>query len=103
MIAIVFHAGSRIKFIDENLGFITRPSVGTYCKLYITKDGGKNFKQVNIPVINEAYDYYELPEFNNGILYVEIGQGNDGDYNGGDTVTYYSKDDGASWNLKEEN
>ena len=98
-----FSMGSRMKFIDTNLGFVTKPSVGAYCKLYITKDGGRNFEQVNIPVTNEAYDYYELPEFNNGILYVEIGQGNDGDYNGGDTVTYYSKDNGTSWSLKEEN
>ena len=98
-----FSTGSRMKFIDKNLGFVTKPSVGTYCELYITKDGGRNFEQVKIPVINEVYDYYELPTFYNGILYVEIGQGNDGDYNGGDTVTYYSKDNGANWFLKEEN
>ena len=98
-----FSTVSRMKFIDKNLGFITRPSVGTYCELYITKDGGKNFEQVKIPVINEVYDYYELPTFNNGVLYVEIGQGSDGEYNGGDSITYYSKDDGASWILKEEN
>ncbi len=92
-----------MKFIDKNLGFITRPSVGTHCELYITKDGGRNFKKIEIPVENEVYDYYELPTFNNGILYVEIGQGSDGDYNGGDTVTYYSKDDGDTWIPKEEN
>ncbi len=95
-----FSTGSRMKFIDENVGFVTRPYAGTSCKLYITKDGGENFEEVKIPVTNEVYDYYELPEFNNGMLYVEIGQGNAGDYNGGDTVTYYSKDNGDTWNLK---
>ena len=48
----------------------------------------------------EIYDYYNLPELESGRLTIEVGQGTDGDYNGGNTVKFYSDDNGISW--KEE-
>lgn len=108
-----FKKGSQIKFFNENLGFLIIPRNEYSCNLYITKDGGLNFEEVKVDFkdlnnkleetnLEEIYDYYNLPTIDKGTLYVEINQGEDGDYNGGDSVTYYSNDNGTSWSLKLE-
>ena len=41
----------------------------------------------------EIYDYYELPTKEGETYYLEIGQGSDGDYNGGDSIKFeFQKD-----------
>ena len=101
----VFKRGSIIKFIDENLGFITMPDANGYTsELYITKDGGVSFTRMNVQQTEEdssIYDYYELPEQDNdGTLTLEVGQGSDGDYEGGNSKIYYSNDNGNTWSYK---
>ena len=101
----VFKRGSSIKFIDENLGFITMPDANGYTsELYITKDGGVSFTRMNVQQTEEdssIYDYYELPEQDNdGTLTLEVGQGSDGDYEGGNSKIYYSNDNGNTWSYK---
>lgn len=112
----IFRTSSQIRFFNENLGFVTMPlSGGMQCELYITKDSCKTFEKLKVPegkldenVMNPAnlswndiYDTYNLPTIKDGILYLEVGQGADGDYNGGDTKLYISNDDGKTWSLKE--
>ena len=72
---------------------------GNYSKLYITKNGGSTFELLEIEQ-NNVYDYYNIPTYKNGILTLEIGQGNDGDYNGGDSKTYISTNKGSTWELQ---
>ena len=103
----VFRRGSKIRFFDENLGFLTMPEItGNESVLYITRDGGKSFTRLNIQQTQEGrniYDYYELPKReDNGTLTLEVGQGSDGDYNGGNSKIYYSRDEGNTWEFKGE-
>ncbi len=58
----------------------------------------KHFQKVNI-LESDIYDYYNLPTIENEKMYLEIGQGSDGDYNGGDSKKYCSEDKGNSWNI----
>ena len=92
-----FKTGSHIYFINENIGFLTMPNIsGEYCKLYITKNGGHDFEELNISN-NQIYDFYNLPTIENGVLTLEISQGSDGDYNGGDSLMFISNDNANSW------
>ncbi|MCR1898848.1 hypothetical protein NSA47_07600 [Irregularibacter muris] len=101
-----------ITFIDEDLGFIALShSGGDNGELYRTEDGGTSYKKVSIPSIEvplteekkyNPFDYPEMPYEENGILYLLIGQGQDGDYNGGIKALYQSKDDGKTWEYVEE-
>ena len=87
------------EFIDENTGFLTMPLTGgENSDLYITRDCGKTFSKVTI-LESDIYDYYNLPTIENEKMYLEIGQGSDGDYNGGDSKKYCSEDKGNSWNI----
>lgn len=99
-----FNVGSKIKFINENIGFVTMPiSSGDSSELYISNDGGKTFSKLDL-IKNQndskIYDYYNLPIIDGDNVYVNIDQGADGDYNGGDTKTFYSNKDCENWNLK---
>ncbi len=92
-----FKTGSHIYFVNENIGFLTMPNTsGEYCKLYITKNGGHNFEELNISN-NQIYDFYNLPTIENGVLTLEISQGSDGDYNGGDSLIFISNDNANTW------
>ena len=94
-----FKTSSQIKFIDENTGFLTMPLTGgENSDLYITRDCGKTFSKVTV-LESDIYDYYNLPTIENEKMYLEIGQGSDGDYNGGDSKKYCSEDNGNSWNI----
>lgn len=96
-----FSRASKIKFINEEIGFLTMPfDSERQCEIYITRDGGYNFEKLEL-VNSEIYDYYNLPTVEDNILYLKISQGADGDYNGGDTVVYYSKDCGENWDLQQ--
>lgn len=95
----VFKTSSQIKFIDENIGFLTMPiTSGESCELYITKNGGNTFSKLNIAE-NNNYDYYHLPTQENGKIYIKITQGTDGD--NGDYKIYCSNDNGNEWELLE--
>ena len=101
----IFRRRSKIKFFDENLGFLTMPDAnGNTCELYSTKDGGVSFTRMNVQQTEEdinIYDYYELPEKEkNGILELEVGQGSDGDYEGGNSKIFTSADNGNTWEFK---
>lgn len=97
----IFKRFSQIKFVDENIGFLTMPSAGgENSELYITKDGGNSFSKLEI-IESDIYDYYNLPIFEEGVLSIKITQGSDGDYNGGDYKIYYSKDYGNKWSLEK--
>lgn len=90
-------ANSNIKFIKGNIGFYTEPSAAeTESKLYMTSDSGKTWNLVSI-IESDIYDYYNIPEQEGEHLKLVISQGNDGDYNGGDTKEYYSDDYGSTW------
>ena len=96
----IFKRSSQIKFINENIGFLTMPSVGGESSdLYITKDGGNSFNKLEI-MENNIYDFYNLPIVEDGVLSIKITQGSDGDYNGGDYKVYYSKDNCDNWSLE---
>jgi len=97
----IFKRSSQIKFVNENIGFLTMPSTGgENSELYITKDGGSSFSKLEI-IESDIYDYYNLPIFEEGVLSIKITQGSDGDYNGGDYKVYYSEDYGNKWSLEK--
>ena len=99
----IFKTSSKIKFINENIGFLTMPVTGgEKSELYITKDGGVSFEKLEI-IQSDIYDYYNLPTFENNTLYIKITQGSDGDYNGGDYKEYYSLNNGVDWTIKNNN
>lgn len=101
-----------ITFIDEKLGFIGLSHGGsTYADLYRTTDSGGTFEKVELPTIEvpltdtekyAPFDFPEMPYEENGSLFLLIGQGEDGDHNGGSKVLYRSTDDGATWEYVEE-
>lgn len=104
-----------ISFINEQLGFtcLTR-SGGSYGTLYRTEDGGKSFAEVLYPsakaVLSDGtyYNPFVMPEKvyqEGGILYMEVGQGPDGDYYGEAGYChglYRSLDEGLTWEFVEE-
>lgn len=93
-----FRSGSQLLVINENIAFVTMPyASGDDSDLYYSEDGGINFTKVTLSD-DQIYDYYHLPTIEDGKLYLEVGQGNDGDYNGGDSKKYCSEDNGKTWN-----
>lgn len=93
-----FRSGSQLLFVNENIAFVTMPyASGDDSDLYYSEDGGINFTKVTLSD-EQIYDYYYLPTIEDGKLYLEVGQGNDGDYNGGDSKKYCSEDKGKTWN-----
>lgn len=93
-----FRSGSQLLVINENIAFVTMPyASGDDSDLYYSEDGGINFTKVTLSD-EQIYDYYYLPTIEDGKLYLEVGQGNDGDYNGGDYKKYCSQDNGRTWN-----
>ena len=92
-----FRSGSQLLFVNENIAFITMPyASGDDSDIYYSEDGGINFTKVTLSD-EQIYDYYYLPTIKNGKLYLEVDQGNDGDYNGGDSKKYCSEDNGKTW------
>ena len=93
-----FRSGSQLLFVNENIAFVTMPyASGDDSDLYYSEDGGISFTKVTLSD-EQIYDYYHLPTIEDGKLYLEVGQGNDGDYNGGDSKKYCSEDNGKTWN-----
>ena len=98
---------SGITFMDESLGFVgLSHSGGSYADLYRTTDGGISFETVELPTIEvpltdtekyAPFDFPEMPYKESDSLFIQVGQGQDGDYNGGSKALYQSKDNGETW------
>lgn len=96
-----------ITFINNDLGFIgLSHSGGSYGQLYRTDNGGHSYEKVEIPSIevtlsnNEKYNPFDFPQMPyevNDKLYLIVGQGQDGDYEGGTKAMYESLDKGNTW------
>lgn len=103
---------SGIYFIDENTGFISiSRNGGTTAELYRTEDGGKSFGKIEIESksvkLNNGvsfipFDFPNAPYEKDGELYLNMGQGADGDYNGNSSLLYTSKDKGKTWECLKE-
>ncbi|QXE20850.1 hypothetical protein [Clostridium sp. 001] len=101
-----------ITFLNNKLGFLCLSySGGSKGQLYRTEDGGRSYKKVNFPEMKvtlnggEMYNPFDLPGMpyeKDGSLNVLVGQGSDGDYNGGCKALYQSKDNGVTWQYLEE-
>ena len=83
---------------------------GDSCELYVTNNGGITFNKVEVGYVElentdfkwiDIYDYYNMPIKNDYIYYLEISQGADGDYNGGDVKKYQSYDNGITWTSED--
>ena len=100
-----------ITFLNEDLGFSCLAySAGSQGNLYRTEDGGSSWEVVEYPSSNVKlsdgtyYNPFVMPEKvyeENGILYMEAGQGTDGDYYDPDLGfchgLYQSGDLGVNW------
>lgn len=103
---------SGITFINDKIGFLgLSHSGGSNGELYRTEDGGVSYKKVDIPVYEvkldsgEAmtpFDFPAMPSEKDGTLNMLVGQGADGDYNGGCSALYQSKDKGKTWEFIKE-
>ncbi|AFQ44365.1 BNR/Asp-box repeat protein [Desulfosporosinus meridiei DSM 13257] len=98
-------------FIGENLGFMSYPKIdGAETNLYRTEDGGKSFAPIIIPAVKESwmgttlepFIQPETPYFEEGQLFLLVGQGPQGDYMGGTVSAKYKSDDqGKTWYFVE--
>lgn len=89
-------------------------SGGTYGSLYRTEDGGRTFETVEYPSAKAKlsdgtyYNPFVMPERiyeEDGKLYMEVGQGPDGDYYGEEGFCnglYESEDNGKTWTYVKE-
>lgn len=105
-------AGGSIEFtfINEALGFATLShNGGDEAVLYVTKDGGKSYNEVTLkgnPEVTlfdktyQPYDFPQMPYIEKDTLVLLVGQGADGDYDGGDAnkvARFVSSDLGTSF------
>lgn len=104
-----------LTFIDEKLGFSCLAySAGAYGSLYRTEDGGSSWQVVEYPYVSEKlsdgtyYNPYVMPEKvyeEDGVLFMEVGQGSDGDFYDAELGfchgMYRSVDQGLKWEFVE--
>ena len=101
-------------FIDDQLGFAClAKSAGSFGHLYCTRDGGETFEMIEYPeyevfLANGAsFNPFVMPEGvyeEGGLLYLEVGQGADGDYYNEEGFCYgryISADRGKTWEFLE--
>ena len=101
-------------FLDESFGFASLMyNGGDEAVLYVTKDGGDSYRPVVIEGYTvtlengdtyDPYDYPRMPYEEDGRLFLQCGQGADGDYAGGDTAglaLYESMDGGDTFVFRE--
>lgn len=106
--------GIDFTFLDENFGFATLAhNGGDEAVLYVTENGGDTYQLVVMEGYTvtlddgytyNPYDYPQMPYEENGTLYVLCGQGEDGDYAGGDDAglaLYQSADGGHIFTFVE--
>jgi photosystem II stability/assembly factor-like uncharacterized protein len=98
-------------FVDENLGFMSYPKIeGAETNFYRTEDGGKTFESIKLPVNKqewmgstfEPFIQPETPYVEDGELFLLVGQGQQGDFKGGNVMAKYkSEDRGKTWSFVE--
>ncbi len=101
-------------FLKEKFGFATLThGGGDSAELYVTEDGGKTYREAvmegyTVTLENgytyNPYDYPQMPYEEDGVIYVRCGQGQDGDYAGGDAAgkaLYQSMDGGYTFTFVE--
>lgn len=106
--------GIDFTFLDEASGFATLAhNGGDEADLYMTEDGGDTWQIVVLEGYTvtledgytyNPYDFPQMPYEQDGTLYVLCGQGEDGDYNGGDSAglaLYQSVDGGHTFTFLE--
>lgn len=96
-------------FFDEELGFAgLSHEGGSRAELYRTEDGGITFEKISLPKVEvelsdevtyPPYDYPGMPYAVGEQLLMMVGQGVDGDYNGGDEIRLVSNDQGRTWQV----
>lgn len=99
-----------IVFLDSGLGFMALShNGGDNAELYRTSDGGATTELVEFvhpkmedPDIGEPFDFPGMPYEEDGVLKVQVGQGADGDYQGGKAALYQSADRGRTWEFVEQ-
>lgn len=98
-------------FLNETLGFATLShNGGDSALLYVTENGGLSYELVSLNqnvIVTfedgthyEPYDYPQMPYMEEGKLMVLVGQGADGDYDGGDRnklARFISEDGGKNF------
>ncbi len=100
-----------ITFSNENIGFsCLAHAAGAYGSLYRTEDGGVSWEEIGYPSAKAKlpdgtyYNPFVMPQKvyeENGILFLEVGQGADGDYYDSEEGycygMYQSADGGKNW------
>jgi len=105
-------AAAGITFLNDKLGFLCLShSGGSVGQLYRTEDGGISYKEVNFPEVKVSlssgetytpFDFPGMPYEKDGTINVLVGQGSDGDHNGGSKALYQSTDKGITWKYIKE-
>lgn len=106
--------GIDFTFLDESFGFATlMHNGGDEADLFVTENGGKSYERcvmqgftvtLDDGYVYNPYDYPQMPYEEDGMIYVLCGQGEDGDYDGGDEAkmaVYESADHGHTFVFKE--
>ncbi|MBD3108342.1 exo-alpha-sialidase [Bacillus sp. AGMB 02131] len=93
-------------FIDPNVGFMSYKKVeGEETNFYRTEDGGKTFSPIILPIKEEWNNVFvdpQTPYKENEMLVLLVGQGDEGDYQGGRIMAkYQSEDMGITWEYVE--
>ena len=102
-----------IAFLDEDRGFsCLAHAAGAYGSLYRTEDGGVSWEEIDYPSAKAKlpdgsyYNPFVMPEKvyeENGMLFLEAGQGADGDYYDDELGychgLYQSEDGGRNWSF----
>lgn len=101
-----------ITFLNEKLGFLCLSHSGeSYGELYRSEDSGLSYKKVNFQSKKvtfkdgESYEPFVMPEMpykEKESMNILVGQGVNGDYNGGSKALYESKDEGKTWTYIKE-
>ena len=100
-----------ITFLDQNVGVsCLAHAAGSYGSLYRTEDGGISWEEIDYPSAKAKlsdgsyYNPFVMPEKiyeENGLLFMEVGQGADGDYYDSELGfchgLYQSADRGINW------
>jgi photosystem II stability/assembly factor-like uncharacterized protein len=100
------HCLNKAVFLTEQLGFITMVG-GEKPEIYRTEDGGKIWEIILIPEVSingvQPFCQPEIPYLKEEKLYLLVGQGADGDYEGGRCkAKFISKDEGKSFQYTNE-
>lgn len=88
-------------FISETMAFICREK-----EMYVTQNAGQLWQQATFNVPDNYKNIFitpEIPYQEAGHLYVDLNQGDSGDYKGGKVKGQFeSKDNGVVWNFVKE-